>query len=596
MKRTSKYLAAFFLLALTATAAFAQSDPGLNGPYAVTRAEYNYGETTLSFSDFPGPVEFKASVHYPSNIASQSRRFPLIIFLHGRHSTCYAADLTPLLKHPCGSDTIIPSYKGYDYAGQQLASHGFIVVSISANGINAKDNQTDDGGALGRARLIREHLYKWRAFNNTGAAPFGNTFRNKVDFFNVGTMGHSRGGEGVVRHFLLNEEAGDPFFIKAVFPLAPTDFNRNVANFVAVGVMLPYCDGDVFDLQGVHYYDDARYNEEDDFAPKYSFLDLGANHNFYNTIWTPGLFPAGTFDDWSDGINPDDPHCGSPAPGKRLTASQQRAAARAYFAAFFRVHLKRENQFSPYLIAAANPPASAQTANIFPSYHAPLNYVNRLDVNRLLEADDLEENELEGDVSQSNLIDFSLCGGESPQPLACTSQNIPLVAFYGFTLSEPHIAFSGTGLSQLRLNWFNDGTTKQFRNDFPYPLDVTKFQSFQFRAQQNYEGVGPAVNPVGQSQDFSVVLTDFLNRSATVRVGSQSRALYYPPGDTPGIADPPGIEIVIVPRIVLNTIRLPLSAFSGVDLRRVKSVRFVFDRKPQGSLLVSDIAFASPPK
>ena len=73
-------------------------------------------------------------------------------------------------------------------------------------------------------------------------------------------MGHSRGGEGVVRHYVLNNSLGAPYGIKAVFPLAPVDFNRFVVNNAALDVLLPYCDGDVSDLQGVHFYDDARYN------------------------------------------------------------------------------------------------------------------------------------------------------------------------------------------------------------------------------------------------------------------------------------------------------------------------------------------------
>ena len=61
--------------------------------------------------------------------------------------------------------------------------------------------------------------------------------------------------------------------------------------------MLPYCDGDVSDLQGVHFYDDARYNVAGDDSFKHTFLMMGANHNFYNTVWTPGLFQAGATDD-----------------------------------------------------------------------------------------------------------------------------------------------------------------------------------------------------------------------------------------------------------------------------------------------------------
>lgn len=87
--------------------------------------------------------------------------------------------------------------------------------------------------------------------------------------------------------FLLNQSS--PYGISAVFPLAPTDVNRAVVTRVPLAVLLPYGDGDVFDLQGVHYYDDARYNVAGDDAPKHTILVMGGNHNFYNTVWTPGV-------------------------------------------------------------------------------------------------------------------------------------------------------------------------------------------------------------------------------------------------------------------------------------------------------------------
>ncbi|HEX8117822.1 MAG TPA: hypothetical protein VF521_11170, partial [Pyrinomonadaceae bacterium] len=172
-------------------------DPGTPGPLAVTRVEYNYGDTAFTPTGFPAAVELKASVHYPTALSGGP--YPLIVFLHGRHSTCYAKSGLTSLRWPCRStESVIPSYQGYDYIGQNLASYGYIVISISANGINAQDNNVTDLGAQARAELIQRHLQQWATFNTTGAAPFGTQFVGKVDLQRVGTMGHSRGGEGVV--------------------------------------------------------------------------------------------------------------------------------------------------------------------------------------------------------------------------------------------------------------------------------------------------------------------------------------------------------------------------------------------------------------
>lgn len=47
-----------------------------------------------------------------------------------------------------------------------------------------------------------------------------------------------------------------------------------------------------------------------------------------------------------------------------------------------------------------------------------------------------------------------------------------------------------------------------------------------------------------------------------------------------------------MPKILLNTARIPLGAFAGVDLRRITSVRFDFSESLPGAVLLTDIAFA----
>ena len=67
--KTHRILAFFisflFLATLAINTAFAQ-DPGAPGPLAVTREEYNFGDTAFQPTDFPGPVELRASIHYPT--------------------------------------------------------------------------------------------------------------------------------------------------------------------------------------------------------------------------------------------------------------------------------------------------------------------------------------------------------------------------------------------------------------------------------------------------------------------------------------------------------------------------------------------------
>ena len=552
-----------------------QEDPGETGPLAVTSRQYGSFAPAYQPPEFPGHVEQLAVVWHPENM--ENSPFPLILFLHGRHVTCYQGTTTRNA-FPCPSGfQPIPNYRGYDYLAERLASHGYIVASISANGINALDSSitVDDGGASARAHLIQRHLEIWQAFNE-GEDPWGGIFQGRVDLSNIGTMGHSRGGEGVVRHFLLNASQGSPYGVKAVLPLAPVNFRRFIINSVPLGILLPYCDGDVSNLAGVQYYDDARYSATDDPAPKHTFLVLGANHNFYNTVWTPGLFPAGATDDWNRS-RAADPYCGSFDPGKRLEAAQQRSTAWAYIQGFFRTYLGNERQLLPYFENDASPPPSAETADIHVSYHPAAEH--RLDINRLLTATNLIENTLGGNVRQSGLTLYRLCGGESPfdsdddGPPRCLPSEQPITR-------EPHSAparlSSKQGLSQLHLSWTS--STARYINQVPQGYsDVSRFNRIQFRAGLDFT---TDLNPFS-TQDLSVVLSDTAGRQASVPASDYSSALFFPPG-----------QEFEVPKVTLNMVNIPLSAFQGVDLQNIRAVRLDFNRQSSGTLLISDLMFA----
>ena len=573
--KTSRILAFCFsfLLLTTINSAFAQ-DPGTPGSLAVTSEEYNFGDTAFQPTDFPGPVELRASIHYPTVLAGP---YPVIVLLHGRHATCFKGG-SQLLQWPCSTNGSqpIPSFQGYDYVAESLASNGYVVVSVSANGVNAVDNLIFDLGAFARAQLMQKHLDILNSFNTTGGAPFGTKFVGKFDLTRVGTMGHSRGGEGVVRHYVLNNDQGAPYGIKAVFPLAPVDFNRFTVNNAALNVLLPYCDGDVADLQGVHFYDDARYNVPGDNTPKHYELVMGANHNFYNTIWSPSSPFPGAANDWLAFVpgGHSDNHCGSGKTSQRLTEAQQRGTGLAYMSAFFRAYVGGETQFIPILTGDAPPPPSAQTNNVFVSYHAPAN--RRLDVNALLNDTNLTLNTLGGAVTQTLLTPYELCGGEAPQPQRCLLDQS--------NARQPHTTPSARstarGLSQLKTGWNN--LSGNYTNNVPATLgNVSGFQALQFRVSVNFADVR---NLADLAQDFRVILMDAAGAWTSVRVSDVSSALFFPPG-----------EVGPVPKVVLNTVRVPLSEFTGVNLNAVRSVQFTFNERLQGGVLITDVAFASAP-
>jgi hypothetical protein len=101
------------------------------------------------------------------------------------------------------------------------------------------------------------------------------------------------------------------------------------------------------------------------------------------------------------------------------------------------------------------------------------------------------------------------------------------------------------GLSQLRGGWTD--TTAFIENDLPVGAgDVSGCTALQFRASVNFADVR---NAAGLPQDLTITMTDRDGYSVTCRVSDLSRSLFYPPG-----------ELVHVPKVFLNTLRLPLGA------------------------------------
>ncbi|GAA5143801.1 hypothetical protein GCM10023340_10080 [Nocardioides marinquilinus] len=289
------------------------TDPAAEGPYAVTTSDYELAPVKVR--GLPKPVEMVGHVVEPALDADTGPR-PLVLLLHGRHGWCY--DPTTGASSyadtwPCAApQRELPNHLGYDYLQQRLASQGFATVSIRANGISAQDGARLDGGSAARADLVRRHLAHWVDL----------AAEHRLDLDRVVLVGHSRGGEGVDR--AATETPSDaPYRIAGQVLLAPVDVAAHAAPHVPTVVALPSCDGDVSDLQGQRYVDTARDVLADDTALRSAVMVVGANHNWFNTEWTPGTAVAAARDDWQGA--PDEV-CGRTHPD-RLSPADQREVA-----------------------------------------------------------------------------------------------------------------------------------------------------------------------------------------------------------------------------------------------------------------------------
>jgi trimeric autotransporter adhesin len=368
------------------------TDPTTPGPYAYKVADYNFGAQAMPLSNIGGiRGEVQGRIYLPTG----GGEHPLVIFMHGRHATCY--NLTTYSSAnvwPCpAADGEIDSYAGYDGEGEALASNGYTVVSIGANAINANDNQlAPDDGAVARGQEFLDTL-TWLQKANEGqpvsffdaqtnqtldldqalaagqaaASQTGNVTAadlvGTMDFNDIGVMGHSRGGEGAATAVSLNAGLAHPWAIKSVFELAPIDFTRDTVPDIPQATLLPYCDGDVSDQQGQHFYADSK-GAFDDNVLRSDIWVMGTDHDFYNADWTPPT--PGASDDWTAGSQSAlDPECGEQATGtSRLTPPDQYQVGAAYVAGWFELTLGGQNQFLPMFDGTgAEPPSITDFTN-----------------------------------------------------------------------------------------------------------------------------------------------------------------------------------------------------------------------------------------
>jgi hypothetical protein len=295
----------FLLLAVSALAQTAP-DATTPGPMATTSAEYRFPATVDSDILGGSFTEIWANVYMPNPLPAGT--LPLLVFLHGNHATC-GSGANPRQDTNClytSTGTcpvgfvVTPNHRGYGYLADRLASWSYLVVSINANrGINCRNDGPPGDFALNlaRGRLVLKHLQNLSQWNSSGGTPasLGVDLRGKIDFSNVGLMGHSRGGEGVRAAYNLYRDSGSPWparipglNIKAIFEIGPVDGQTSRvlnADGTVWNVLLPMCDGDVSNLQGVRPFDRMMSITSENPAQKSTFTVWGANHNYYNTEW-----------------------------------------------------------------------------------------------------------------------------------------------------------------------------------------------------------------------------------------------------------------------------------------------------------------------
>lgn len=526
---------------------------------ATTTTEYKLAASVDSTVLSDRATEAWASVTRPTTLTS-GKRYPLLVFLHGNHETCgYGsnpriddnAQYTTSGTCPSGY-VVVPSHRGYDYVAEELAARQYIVVSINANrGINMGDSYPgDDGLNLARGRLILKHLQllsQWNRGATTTPSSIGVSLKGKLDLTQVGLMGHSRGGEGVRAAYNQYRDTGsawpgrivDPVTFRGIFEVGPVDGQTSRilnADNTKWNVLLPMCDGDVSDLEGVLPFDRMMgMFLETNVTFKSTYTVWGANHNFFNTQWQQS-------DSWGCTNN----RAIFSNDGTVTGSAEERQAGLEAMLAFFQANVGGSTQ--PSLNDWFNP---EQVVQFEP--RVDRGYTPGLSAARSMQLEDFTQD--------SGTSSFGLPND--------TSSNMTVT-------HGPLPEHDGTYRAG-NISWDSGDPSTYFQTNFDrigMGFDLRNYALLDFRIDRPWDDL---LNPIGGTCDVRVQLVNSDNSLSSMVSVSDYVSLQGPVGGPYSY------------HAVLQTVRIPLTLFSSANLASIRGVRFSFPTDATGRIYLGNV-------
>ncbi len=516
--------------------------------------------------------------------------FPLVLIVHGNHNPRDFSD------------------PGYGYLGELLASRGFIMTSVDMNFVNGGVREENDA----RGWLLLKHLEAWREFN----AAAGNPFYGKVDLGRIALIGHSRGGEAVGHAAAFNRLSYYPddasvkfafnFGIRSIIAIAPVD-----GQYLPTGRPVPVenvnylvfhgsHDGDVSSFHGLRLYHRVQFTDREPPYFKAAVYVYRANHGQWNTVWN----------------NKDSGPRSSRVLDLRplLAPEEQREFGRLYIAGFLEATLHDDDRYLPMF----------RDHRVIGGWLPKTMYITRFQTNSFRPVATFEEDidittgstagvTLQGD-SLGRWREARLMLRSSNRPNTSASQENQAV-WLGWnneiqgrpdTLAEP-ASYTINLPASLARDWgLNPGMTLDLllaaTKDKPGPRkpgrDSTATDDAEARDRDR-----PSRDPKdaetddAEPIDLTVVAMDSdghssgvpLSRYGPIRRPLEISILRRKDQESQRFAD--NFDLVLQSYSIL--LRDFVTANPRLDVRRLRVIRFVFDRVAAGTVVVDEIGFSA---
>ena len=520
----------------------------------------------------PAIFPLNGRVWYPEGVGP----FPLVLVVHGNHDMKDFSD------------------PGYDYLGELLASRGYIMASIDMNFVNGGIRTENDA----RGWLLLKHLQVWDEINQDPE----NEFFNSVDMENIALIGHSRGGEAVGHAAAFNKLSHYPddanltfdfgFNIRAIVAIAPVG-----GQYLPTGRFVPVenvnymvfhgsHDGDVTAFQGLRLYHRLKFTDGNDYF-KTAIYVYRANHGQWNSSW--GSHDNGPRSDRILDLR------------GLLDPEEQKEFAKIYISSFLEYSLKKNEQFLPLF----------RDHRVAGGWLPKTMYITRFQEQSFKPLATFEE---DIDVTTGTATGVHLKGKglavwkEQIMPLrsrnrpSTSSSQVNQSVRLGWDKqgSEPDALGSPASFSlslpdTLGNSWNLKGEA-HLQMALTPTLDDSKSEDQGSASSSESIAKGGDMNEEEAPLDVTVEITDVLGRSANLTLSDY------------GAIRPP-LQMDILRRrdiekqtyeqnyeFVLQTFSIPLSDFikenPELDLRKLSTIRLIFDVSMKGSVLVDDIGIA----